>query len=235
MHKVLCIIPARGGSKGLVGKNIKPILGKPLIAHTIEHAKKSEVCDVIWVSTDDIEIQRVALKYGAYCPVLRSADLALDLTPTEPVLKEALLSAEEYFKTAFEIVVFLQCTDIFRKPEWIRNCVNVLKDKKDIESAFYAYETHKNFWYQNDSGDYQRVLPSMAVYGPRQTRKAIYREDTGLACATRRKLIIQERRIGERVEIFINKDFRSGIDIHTAFDFWLAEQILRYGPNHDES
>ena len=166
---------------------------------------------------------------------MRPTDLALDLTPTEPVLKNALLSAEEYFKTTFEIIVFLQCTDIFRKPEWIRNCVNVLKEKKDIESAFYAYETHKNFWYQDDCGKYQRILPHMAIYGPRQTRKAIYREDTGLACATRKELILKERRIGDRVEIFTTKDFRTGIDIHTAFDFWLAEQTLNYSSNNDES
>ncbi|MBI2027166.1 MAG: acylneuraminate cytidylyltransferase family protein [Deltaproteobacteria bacterium] len=228
MGKIICIIPARGGSKGLPGKNIKPFLNKPLIAHTIEHAKCSESCDVIWVATDSPHIQKVAIEFGAQCPQLRSEELSQDLTPTEPVLKHALMSAESHFKTKFEIIVFLQCTDVFRKPHWIRDCVQALIKDPKLESAFYAYETHKNFWYEDKPGHYKRVLPFMAVYGPRQTRTPLYREDTGLACATRRDLILQEKRTGDYVKIFTTKDFRTSIDIHTSFDFWLAEQVYNY-------
>src|SRR3989338_1332279 len=235
MKKVLCIIPARGGSKGLPQKNIKPLLGKPLIAYSIEHAQKSEICDVIWVSTDDPKIQKVAQKLGANCPQLRPLALSLDLTPTEPVLKHALLEAEKCFNCSFEIIVFLQCTDIFRKPEWIRHCIQALQNDRNLETAFYAYETHKNFWIENEKGNFYRILPSMEVYGPRQTRKPIYREDTGIACAIRRYLILAERRTGDCVKVFKTKDFRTSIDIHTPFDFWLAETVLKKWPMIHES
>src|SRR5690242_15380045 len=86
----LAIIPARGGSKGLPGKNILPLQGKPLIAHTIEGARAAHCIHRVVVSTESTEIAQIARQYGAEVPFLRPAELAQDETPTLPVLQHAL-------------------------------------------------------------------------------------------------------------------------------------------------
>ncbi|MBO6562238.1 MAG: acylneuraminate cytidylyltransferase family protein [Nisaea sp.] len=229
--RVLAILPARGGSKGLPGKNVKPIGGKPLIAHSVEHALASGVCDRVLVTTDSEEIRDAAVAAGAWCPFLREGTLAEDLTPTEPVLKDALERAEA-LDGPFGIVVFLQPTDIFRKPEWIAECVKRLKADDSLETVFVANKTHKNFWSRNDAGEWERVFDWMAIYGPRQTRKPLFREDTGLASAIRADLIRAGKRTGMKVDILEIDDFASGIDIHDAFDLYMAEKALEYFAKH---
>ena len=94
-QKVVAIIPARGGSKGVPRKNIRDLAGKPLIAYTIEVAKKSRYIDSIIVSTDDEEIAKIARNYGADVPFIRPIELAEDETPTLPVIQHAVKFLEE--------------------------------------------------------------------------------------------------------------------------------------------
>ena len=224
---VVAVIAARGGSKGLPGKNIRPLAGKPLIAYSIEAAKASPYVDRVIVTTDSPEIAEVARKFGAEVPFMRPAELAEDLTPTEPVLAHAVewLEREEGYRV--DIVVFLQPTDIFRKRTMIDETVKRLLDDPTLESAFVAYKTHKNFWRKKD-GQFVRMAPDLA-YGPRQKKEPVYREDTGLACATRASLIKAGKRLGDRVDIIVNDDDASSIDIHNEFDFWLADRVLSQG------
>jgi len=225
--KTIAIILARAGSKGLPGKNLKPLAGKPLLAHSIEHAKASGVCDVVLVTTEDEQIARVARDYGAEVPFLRPRELADDVTPSEPVIRHALLTYEAMTKQQFDIVVYLQPTDVFRTPAMIRECVERLIQHPEIDSVFAAYKTHKNYWRRSANGTYERVAPDLVTYESRQVRKGfIYREDTGLASARRAYLTREGRRLGERVDLVITDDFRTSIDIHSPFDFWLAEKIL---------
>src|ERR1700690_2556564 len=93
---VLAIIPARGGSKGLPGKNVRELCGKPLIAWSIEKAQKSRHLDVVLVTTDSPEIADIARRYGAVVPFLRPADLATDRASTYDVLRHAV----EYYRNA---------------------------------------------------------------------------------------------------------------------------------------
>jgi CMP-N-acetylneuraminic acid synthetase len=224
---VVAVIAARGGSKGLPGKNIRPLAGKPLIAYSVEAAKASPYVDRVIVTTDSPEIAEVAKKYGAEVPFMRPPELAQDLTPTEPVLAHAVEWLEREEKYRVDIVVFLQPTDIFRKRSMIDETVKCLLDDPQIESAFVAYKTHKNFWRRKD-GKFVRMAPDLA-YGPRQKKEPVYREDTGIACATRASLIKAGKRLGDNVIIIPNDDDASNIDIHTEFDFWLADQVLSTG------
>lgn len=224
---VVAIIPARGGSKGLPGKHLRPLAGKPLIAYTIEAAKGCPLVHRVIVSTDDPAIAEVARRWGAEAPFLRPAELAQDLTPTEPVLAHALEWLESNEGYRVDIVVFLQPTDIFRKRAMVERVIRALLDDPAVDSAFVAHPTHKHFWRQSGAG-YARLAADLA-YGPRQTREPLYREDTGLVCATRAAVIKQGRRLGDRVVIVANPDEASGIDIHTEFDFWLAERVLAEG------
>jgi CMP-N-acetylneuraminic acid synthetase len=232
MPKVISITPARGGSKGLPRKNVMSLLGKPLIAYPIEAAYASGVVDVALVTTDDDEIAEAARKAGALVPFLRPKNLADDLATTEATLQHALLTYEKMSGENFDICVFLTATDIFRRPEWITRAVDILTEKPEIESAFSAYATSKNYWREKDNGSYERLLPWMRTYSSRQIRPVIYREDTGLACASRAWLWREGRRLGDRVEIIPNTSSATAIDVHTAFDLFLAEQAMRYLREH---
>ncbi len=226
-HNVVAIIPARGGSRGLPRKNIRLLAGKPLIAYSIEAAEASPMVDRVLVSTDDAEIAEVARQWGAEVPFLRPAELAQDHTPTEPVLQHAVEWLEQVDHYRVDIVVYLQPTDIFRKRTMIDEAVRRLLNDPELDTAFVAYSTHKNFWRQVE-GRYVRLAPDIKP-GPRQTREPVYREDTGLACASRGAVIKAGRRIGDRVAVIPTDDDLSSIDIHTEFDLWLAEQVLTEG------
>lgn len=230
---VIAIILARGGSKGLPGKNIKPVAGKPLIAWSIEACRNAGVCDDIVVSTDAKDIAAVAREYGAWVPFLRPDELATDNARNEAVLVHVLEDLDRQFGITYDIVVYQQPTDLFRSPAWIKQAVELLRDRPELESAFVAFETPKNYWTRDKAtGDWVRVLPEMAKYMSRQhpERRLLYREDTGVACATRAEIVRGGRRIGDKVELIVNEDFRTGIDIHDEFDHWLAEQVMeRWG------
>lgn len=220
---VLALIPARGGSKGLSRKNVRPLAGKPLIAWTIEAARGCALIDRVVVTTDDREIADVARASGAEVPFLRPPDLAQDHTTTEATLQHAVRELDATGWRA-DIVVFLQPTDVFRRAAWLVEAVRTLVDQPQIDSAFVVHETHKNFWKLDE--EERPVKLSWFTYGPRQKRRPILREDTGLACATRADLVRQGLRIGERVHVIRNKDFATSIDIHDEFDIWLAEKII---------
>ena len=227
MPKVICIIPARGGSKGLQNKNIKKINGHPLIAYTISAAKISGVCDKIVVTTDSKKIREVALRYGAEVPFLRPKKYSGDKATTEETLKHALLLYEKKFDIFFSYCVYLTPTDLFRDPDWIKLAINIMKENNSLESCFVANKTHKNFWcIKNNS--YKRILESMKKYSSRQQKTPIYREDTGLTCVSKAKIWRSGKRIGNKVKIISIDNPETNIDIHSGFDFFLAEQTIKY-------
>ncbi|MCK4348560.1 MAG: acylneuraminate cytidylyltransferase family protein [Thermoplasmatales archaeon] len=122
--KIVAFIPARGGSKGLIRKNIKHLLGKPLIAWTIEQAKKSKYIDKVVVSTEDEEIAEISKKYGAEV-IKRPGELAKDDSPTSDAIMHAINWFEERGEY-FEIVVLLEPTSPLRDVEDIDKCVEIL-------------------------------------------------------------------------------------------------------------
>ena len=222
---VIGIICARAGSKGLPSKNLKMLDGEPLIARPIRHAIESGVIDHIVVSTDSADIASAAKAAGAIVPFLRPAELSDDLATTESTIRHALLTYEELTGLHFDIGVHLTATDVFREPSWIADAVNLLASNPDLESVFSGHRTHKNFW-EEENGHWTRLRPWMSTYSSRQIRKSVIREDTGLACASRTKLWRDGKRIGDKVQIIMNDDSFTGIDIHTAEDLALAQAAL---------
>ena len=227
----LAIIPARGGSKRISRKNLKSFAGRPLIAWSIIRALESKIFDQVIVSTDDNEIARISESAGAIVPFIRPPELSQDLTSTEDTLKHALLEYEREIKKKFEIAVFLTATDIFRKVQWIKDAVLMLKENPKLESVFSGHATHKNYWNQQDDGSWKRLKPWMATYTSRQIKKPIIREDTGIACASRAWLWREGRRIGDVVDVIVNDDDLTSIDIHQMRDLMLAEQALIINKN----
>ena len=127
--KILAIIPARGGSKGVPRKNIIPLCGKPLIAYTIETSQKSKLIDSTIVSTDDKEIAKIASDYGGDVPFLRPSELATDDSPDIDYLKHALEWVEKHRKWYPEILVILQPTLPFRTVEDVDNTLQFMIDQ----------------------------------------------------------------------------------------------------------
>lgn len=141
-YKIIAIIPARGGSKGLPKKNIKILLGKPLIAWTIEKAKKSKLIDKLIVNTDSKKIAEIAQKYGAEVPFLRPKELAQDKSSIYDVIFHTL----DWFKkngSKFDIVILLEPTSPLRKEEDIDDAIKLfLKNYKRADSLVSVGEIH---------------------------------------------------------------------------------------------
>jgi CMP-N-acetylneuraminic acid synthetase len=223
--KVLCVIPARGGSKGLPNKNLLEIGGVPLIAHPIKYALKSKLITKLIVSTDSPEIAKVAEKFGAEIPFLRPTEIASDLATTESVLTHAISTIEATSNDYFDFCVFLTSTSIFRPDGLIDLGINTLMQNPSLDSFFSGFETTKNYWQKGTSG-WTRLLPWMRTYSSRQVRESIVREDTGIACVSRAQIWRDGRRIGDKVHIEMNRDELSSLDIHTLEDFKLVEFAL---------
>ena len=139
--KVLAIIPARGGSKGLPGKNIRPLLGKPLIGWTIEAAKNSKYIDDIFVSTDSSEIASVAESFGVIVPELRPAELASDKATSASVV---LYTLDLYRKQGkeFDYFLLLEPTSPLRKPDDLDNAIELACDNPNKAGVVSLGEVH---------------------------------------------------------------------------------------------
>lgn len=131
MARVIATICARGGSKGLPGKNLRPLAGKPLIVHTIEHALACRGIEGVFVSTDDARIAEVAQRAGAQVPHLRPAELATDEAPKLPAI-EHLVSHLERGGMKIDVVVDLQPTSPLRRPEDIEAALGLLDADTDL-------------------------------------------------------------------------------------------------------
>jgi CMP-N-acetylneuraminic acid synthetase len=225
-NKIICIICARGGSKGLPRKNLRMLAGETLIERPIRHALQSKYIDDVIVTTDSQEIADLAKKAGANAPFIRPDNLSEDLTTTEATLQHALLMYEKNVGFKFDICVFLTATDIFRNPDWIDEAIMKLNNNQNLESVFVGYKTHKNFWEQQEDGSWRRLKEWMSIYSSRQVRRNIVREDTGLACASRAFLWREGRRIGDRVAVILTDDDFTSIDIHHEDDLMLAEAAI---------
>ena len=138
--KVVAIIPARGGSKGIPSKNVYPFNGKPLICWCIEAALQAELVDQVVVSTDDAEIAGVSRAAGATV-VMRPDDISTDIASSE----DALIHVLEQLDKQPELTVFLQCTSPLTQSIDIDNCIQKLLDAS-ADSAFTATESHRFLW-----------------------------------------------------------------------------------------
>ena len=139
---ILALIPARGGSKGLPRKNIKPLLGKPLIAWTIEQAKSSKYIDKVIVSTEGKEIAEISKVYGAVVPFLRPIELARDASPTSDAIIHALNWFEERGEY-FDIVVLLEPTSPLRRETDLDSAIELFIENIDkVDSLVSVGEVH---------------------------------------------------------------------------------------------
>lgn len=222
--EILSIIPARGGSKGIPGKNIKELAGKPLIAHTIEASLKSKYITRTVLSTEDSKIAEIALKYGA--EVLdRPMELAQDETKTAPVMLQVV---EELEKQGYkpDIVVLLQATCPLRTEKEIDEAFE-LYFSSQCDSVFAVREagiTH-SCWRKLHDGSFEALYDSRN----RPRRQDIDKHysmfvETGSIYIIRTDILIKvEDFIGEKPQIFVAPQ---SVDIDTVEDFAIAENLM---------
>ncbi|MCK4302580.1 MAG: acylneuraminate cytidylyltransferase family protein, partial [candidate division Zixibacteria bacterium] len=149
--KTLAIIPARGGSKGIPRKNLRLLAGKPLIAHTIEHARQARSIDRILVSTDDPEIASVSQRYGAEV-IFRPSEISGDTASSESALLHALEHLEKTEGYRPDLVAFLQCTSPLTSPGDIDSTVQALLDG-DADSALAVTPFPYFLWQRDKRGN----------------------------------------------------------------------------------
>lgn len=141
---MLAVIPARGGSKGLPGKNLRHFGGLPLIAHTIRFAKLCPEITRCIVSTDSPEIATVAKKFGGDLPFLRPAELAQDETPMLPVLQHALAYVEAHGDAPYDMLLLLDPTSPAREPGDIQGALNALLERPTATSIIGVSKPEHN-------------------------------------------------------------------------------------------
>lgn len=224
---ILAIIPARGGSKGLPGKNIKDLCGKPLIAWSIEQAKACSSIDRVVVSTDDDQIAEVAKKYGAEVPFMRPAELASDTASTIDVIFHALDWFEKYEDYQPVYILLLQPTSPLRTVEDIEGAIQTFKDKS-ARAVVSVCETDHHPWWSNrlpDDGNMKNFLRPDILNKRRQDLPVFYRLNGAIYVADTNYLREQNSFFGPNTFAYKMPKERS-IDIDSGIDFELAALLL---------
>lgn len=223
----MCVIAARAGSKGVPGKNIKPFAGKPLLAHTVEQAKAAGLFDIIAVSSDSERYLEIGREAGANLSILRPAELASDLTSKPPVLRHALLRAEEETGQAVEVFVDLQPTSPLRFPEDIPGAVGKLLADPTLKNVVSVGSAKASPYYtlvEETSEGTIRLSKPGASYGRRQDLPNCYQLN-GSIYAWRRQSILEEcPALTDRTGYWLMRD-ECNFDIDTPLDFSIAAFI----------
>ena len=212
--KTIAIIPARGGSKGIPRKNLRPLGGKPLVAWTIEAALAATGIDAVYVSTEDNEIAEVARRYGAEI-IERPVELATDTASSESVIIHAL----QVLGDTVDIVAFIQPTSPFLKPEIIDQAIALLSDPR-YDSVITVEEDYGYYGTLDAEGCYH---PFRKERRRRQEMEPFYRDNGALYLAPR-QIFMEGRRMGERVGVVV-MSAEDSLEIDTPFDLLIAEQI----------
>ena len=224
-HRIIAIIPARSGSKGLPDKNIRILNGKPLIAYSIIQAQGAGLFDEIFLSTDSQEYANIAMQYGANVPFLRSDELASDSASTWDCVREAL---EQYHTIGkeYDIFVVLQPTSPLRTT---RDIINVIKQMvlTNADSVVSVCEAdHSPLWYNTlpENKSLKGFVRSEIMAKTRQELPTFFRINGAIyAVSTSYFLRTQNIYDGNSFAYVMPKE--RSIDIDTLYDFSLAEYL----------
>ena len=226
--RCLALIPARGGSKGVPRKNIRPLAGKPLIAYAIEVARASCLIDRVIVSTDDEEIAAVARQYGADVPFLRPTELARDDTPEWLVWQQALrfVEAEQGLP---DMLVCVSPTSPLRTVEDVDACIRALQES-DADVVFAVKPAERSPYFNMvtlDDAGYARLViaPTQPVHR-RQSAPPVY-DMTTVAYAARPRFVLNAGAMFEGRTRAVVVPAERALDIDTELDFRLAEFLIR--------
>lgn len=225
--KILVVIPARGGSKGIPHKNIKPLNGKPLIHYTIDEAREIVGDEDICVSTDDPEIIKCVEDYGLKVPFVRPFDLATDTAGTYEVLLHALCFYEKQ-GFHYDVVLLLQNTSPFRKAEQIKEALTLYNDNVDMVVS--VKECSANPYYcvfEENSEGYLHVCKGDGNIFRRQDAPKVYEYNGAIYIMNAEELkTTHMHKMQKRVKYVM--DDLSSFDLDTMWDWEMAERIATH-------
>ena len=224
--KILALIPARGGSKGLPRKNIRLLYGKPLIAWSIEQAKESKFVDKVIVSTDDSEIAKISKEYGAEIPFIRPQELATD----EIKCIDVILHAIDFMNKidTYDIVLLLQPTSPLRIPKDIDNSIELLFEKK-AKAIISVCETEHHPHQTNtlpDDGSMKDFRENENLNKNRQDFGKFYIDDGAIYLGFCTFLKKQRSFFGEGAFAYVIPKDRA-VDVDSEADFRIAEALKK--------
>jgi CMP-N,N'-diacetyllegionaminic acid synthase len=224
--RVLGIVPARGGSKGIPGKNVRPLGGKPLLVHTAEAALAARLLSRVVLTTDDEKIAEVGRACGLEVPFLRPAELAMDDTPTLPVLQHAVTELEKQ-GDSFDAVCLLQPTSPFRRAGDIDGCIELLETGLDAVVSVLPVPPEHNphwVWFRDGDGLLRLSTGEDQPIPRRQELPPAFHRD-GSVYVTRRDVLMEGNSLyGKRLGGFLS-DSRS-INLDTPADWERAERLF---------
>jgi len=226
-HKVICVIPARGGSKGVPRKNIKKLADRPLIAYTIEQALQSQYIDRTIVSTEDKEIADISKQYGAEVPFMRPDALSGDQVATVDVLLHTINWLEEEEKYNFDILVLLHTTAPLREIKDIDSCIEMLQSTK-ADNVFSVTEAHRNPYFNMVEIDKQGTvkLVKEGAFSTRQSAPKVYDLNASIYVWWKDILKKEKKLFLAGCKIYVMPKERS-VDIDDDLDFRIAEYLLK--------
>lgn len=228
---ILATICCRGGSKGVPGKNIKLLNGKPLIAYTIETALKSGLIDDLIISTDDQSIADVAIQFGAKVPFLRPLELASDTASKWPVFIHALEHYEKLNNVTVDYLVDLDVTVPLKNVEDINNAIQMAISDTAVDVVITGYEPERNPYFNmmeiKEMGYAQLVKQTDKPIVRRQDAPQVY--SLTPAAYVVKKSALYEFEHWSKAKCKISPMPRErAVDIDTALDFKLVEFMMNY-------
>lgn len=231
---VVALIPARGGSKRVPGKNIRSLGGHPLLAYSIAAARESGVFQDVIVSTDDAVTADVARRYGAEVPFMRPQAMAADLSRDIEWVAYTVdrLAAEGRSYHAFSI---LRPTSPFRQADTVRRAWNLFRGRSDADSlrAVERCKQHPGKMWVVEGDLMRPLMPGGTTRepwhsSPYQSLPEVYVQNASLEIAWVRVVRDSGTIAGDRIVPFMTDEYE-GFDINDTFDWWLAEELLRRG------
>lgn len=221
---MIAIVPARGGSKGLPGKNIRPLNGKPLIAYTIEEALKAAHVQEVIISTDDPEISEIAVSYGAVCPFMRPAELAKDESLAIDTYLYTVGRLEKEFGKQIANVVILLPTSPLRVAADIDGAISLFGEKNADSVVSFTKEAHPIAWHKYLDSEQKIHSIYEELLGNRQEFRESYYPN-GSVYVFNMDLLRQRKYYSDKSFAYIMPAERS-VDIDSLLDFYYAEFLI---------
>lgn len=227
--KRICTICARGGSKGVVNKNVREIAGKPLLAYTIQQAQQSKLFDIIAVSSDSQQILDIAKSFGVDHIVKRPDELATDAAAKLPVIQHCVDSVEKEINVIFDTLVDLDATSPLRSVKDICNAVEMLENNK-VSNVITGMPARRSPYFNmvkvNNQGTAELVQKLDCNIVRRQDAPKCYDMNASIYVWSRKGLFEYETLFHHDTLLYVMPEERS-IDIDSPLDFLFVEFLLQ--------
>lgn len=224
--KILGIIPARGGSKGIPRKNIKKLCGKPLISYVFNAAIKCDLITELILTTDDFEIAEIGKSLGMEVPFIRPKELSNDTAKSIDVVKHAILEMERIKKTEFEYIILLQPTCPFTTTKQIEETIELIQKKEldTVSTVTNVAHSHPSFMYIQENSEFKKLINENKDYSSRHQLPKVFVRCGNIYVAKKEFVFSNGKLLGGKKD-FLEIDTKHAVNIDEPIDWVIAEAI----------